>query len=312
MDQGVAATTTTTAIGKYQMSSSQPTPCHCRSTVHRLRRCQCQCQSQSPSHDWVDRATRRAAHRAIGPEHGTGALPRWCMLGSANRAVAPDQAQTTQPGHALQCHEIDRWQTSQERRQDPLCSGSLQECKANSHSLGPPLNDQARAHRMRHHITQPTAALEVQQITTLKPREVERGGGAGGGGGGLGPKICVPKMARQRLPNGKFRFFPRWSLWSGEGGGTRGVRPFEYFPAQAHKIQSTHTRTSQQRVQTPPATADRHHHKATPRHAMTTQRVQPAAWYGKAKMMTAQRHGIILPKNPEMGTPVEETAQHDF
>ena len=39
------------------------------------------------------------------------------------------------------------------------------------------------------------------------------------GGGGLGPKICVPKMVRQDFPNGKFRFFPRRSLWSGGAGG---------------------------------------------------------------------------------------------
>ena len=33
------------------------------------------------------------------------------------------------------------------------------------------------------------------------------------------PKVCVPEMARQDFPNGKFRFFPRWLLWSGGGGG---------------------------------------------------------------------------------------------
>ena len=33
------------------------------------------------------------------------------------------------------------------------------------------------------------------------------------------PKICILKMARQQFPYHKFRFFPRWSLWSGEGGG---------------------------------------------------------------------------------------------
>ena len=25
-------------------------------------------------------------------------------------------------------------------------------------------------------------------------------------------KVCVPKMAQQDFPNGKFRFFPLWSL----------------------------------------------------------------------------------------------------
>ena len=42
-----------------------------------------------------------------------------------------------------------------------------------------------------------------------------------GGGGGLGPKSLCTKngLTRQDFPNGKFRFFPRWSLWSGGGGG---------------------------------------------------------------------------------------------
>ena len=40
--------------------------------------------------------------------------------------------------------------------------------------------------------------------------------GGGGGGGALEPKkLC----AQQGFPNGKFRFFPQWSLWSGGGGG---------------------------------------------------------------------------------------------
>ena len=44
--------------------------------------------------------------------------------------------------------------------------------------------------------------------------------GEGRGGGGVwDPKVCVPKMARSDFPDCKFRFFPRWSLWSGEGGG---------------------------------------------------------------------------------------------
>ena len=47
----------------------------------------------------------------------------------------------------------------------------------------------------------------------------------GGRGSIWGPKVCVPKMARQDFPNGKFRFFPRWSLWSGGGGGSRGDPP---------------------------------------------------------------------------------------
>ena len=35
------------------------------------------------------------------------------------------------------------------------------------------------------------------------------------------PKVCVPRMARQDFPNGKFRFFARWSLWSGGEGVSR-------------------------------------------------------------------------------------------
>ena len=42
------------------------------------------------------------------------------------------------------------------------------------------------------------------------------------GGGIWDPKVCVPKMARSDFPNGKFRFFPRWSLWSGGKGGPSG------------------------------------------------------------------------------------------
>ena len=49
------------------------------------------------------------------------------------------------------------------------------------------------------------------------PRAVLKGGV---GVWGLGPKkkFCVPKMARQVFPSCKFRFFPRWSLWSWGGG----------------------------------------------------------------------------------------------
>ena len=46
-----------------------------------------------------------------------------------------------------------------------------------------------------------------------------------GGGGVWDPKVCVPKMARQDIPNGEFQFFPRWSLWSGGGGPGGGGAP---------------------------------------------------------------------------------------
>ena len=32
-------------------------------------------------------------------------------------------------------------------------------------------------------------------------------------------KFVYQKMAQPNLSNGKFPFFPRWSLWSGGGGG---------------------------------------------------------------------------------------------
>ena len=65
------------------------------------------------------------------------------------------------------------------------------------------------------------------------PPEAPWGGGGGGvregplGGGGVlegeeggvwDVKDCVPKMAQSDFPDGKFRFFPRRSFWSGGGG----------------------------------------------------------------------------------------------
>ena len=41
-------------------------------------------------------------------------------------------------------------------------------------------------------------------------------------GGGLGPKSLYTKNGPTDFSNGKFRFFPRWSLWSGKGGGVQG------------------------------------------------------------------------------------------
>ena len=60
-------------------------------------------------------------------------------------------------------------------------------------------------------------------------REVLEGGEAGGEGD-WDPKICAPGMAQSDFPNCKFRFFPRWSFLSEEGGVTPpssyGVQPF--------------------------------------------------------------------------------------
>ena len=39
----------------------------------------------------------------------------------------------------------------------------------------------------------------------------------GGGGGVLGPKSLCTKDGPTRFPGGKFRFFPQWSLCSGDG-----------------------------------------------------------------------------------------------
>ena len=52
-----------------------------------------------------------------------------------------------------------------------------------------------------------------------------------GGGGVWDPKVCVPTMACSDFRCCKFRFFPRWSLWSGrpEGGGGIGTRPWCWF-----------------------------------------------------------------------------------
>ena len=47
----------------------------------------------------------------------------------------------------------------------------------------------------------------------------------GGGEGIWVPKIYVPKLARSDFPDCKFRFLPRWSLWSGGGGGRGGACP---------------------------------------------------------------------------------------
>ena len=38
----------------------------------------------------------------------------------------------------------------------------------------------------------------------------------------MGPEFCAPKMAQSDFPCGKCRFFARWSLWSGRGGGVLG------------------------------------------------------------------------------------------
>ena len=63
-----------------------------------------------------------------------------------------------------------------------------------------------------------------QRDHTFPPWGTERRwkGGRVGGEGVWDPKVCVSKMAQPDLPDGKFCFFRRWSLWSGGGGGSRG------------------------------------------------------------------------------------------
>ena len=39
------------------------------------------------------------------------------------------------------------------------------------------------------------------------------------------PRVCVPKMVRPDLSDGKRRFVPRWSLWSGGGGRSNASPP---------------------------------------------------------------------------------------
>ena len=66
----------------------------------------------------------------------------------------------------------------------------------------------------------------LQCAARVAPLPSKRRGGQGsirtGGGGVWDQKVCAPKMARPDFPFCKFRFFPRWSLGSGEGweGGT--------------------------------------------------------------------------------------------
>ena len=50
-----------------------------------------------------------------------------------------------------------------------------------------------------------------------------------GGGGGGGKSLCIKNgPTRFFLPYGKFCFFPRWSLWSGEGGRVPPPLDFNY------------------------------------------------------------------------------------
>ena len=59
----------------------------------------------------------------------------------------------------------------------------------------------------------PSMALPAVSGMQSHPR------GCDGGKGMVWDPVCVPKKGQPDFPNGKFCCFPRWSLWSGEGGG---------------------------------------------------------------------------------------------
>ena len=74
----------------------------------------------------------------------------------------------------------------------------------------------------------PSALLHCTLPRVHRTPSAPRQGGIrrGGGGGGLGPKILCTKNGPTRFSNRKFRFLPRWSLWSGGGGVSRSNTSF--------------------------------------------------------------------------------------
>ena len=72
----------------------------------------------------------------------------------------------------------------------------------------------------------PIASVEARavahQIAARATRDIgEQRSVRSGGGGGVfwEPKVCVQKIAPPDFLSCKFRFSPRWSLWSWGGGG---------------------------------------------------------------------------------------------
>ena len=79
--------------------------------------------------------------------------------------------------------------------------------------------------------------MVVRRSTTSLAQGCIKSDADGGGGGVWDPKFCVPKMAHSDFPDCKFRFFPRWSLWSGrvQGGYEATDSGLTYTPvSQAH------------------------------------------------------------------------------
>ena len=63
---------------------------------------------------------------------------------------------------------------------------------------------------------------------TRSPESIGKGGKVGGRGGGSGTqKTVYPKWPDQIFPMVNFAFFPRWSLWSGGGGGVSTTPPLQ-------------------------------------------------------------------------------------
>ena len=109
-------------------------------------------------------------------------------------------------------------------------------------------------HQIRHcsvrgHPRSNFVRLAVLKSNTLFGRDAafmpSRGGAQGSSrredwGGVWDPNICVPKMARSDFPDGKFRFFPRWSFSSGgEGEGGSGGGGVPHPPPAVHGRSNT-------------------------------------------------------------------------
>ena len=138
---------------------------------------------------------RGEATRYTHPMHGTPC--KWCHLPHARQSSQKKHNRTLQCGRSLQPSDQGS-ELSSARYDDPIHDsgrGSDIECMYHGQDIG----------------------------------RVGEGGGLG-----LGPKVCVPKMARPDFPNCKFCFFPHegpFGLGKGSTGGggdpsSDGVRPF--------------------------------------------------------------------------------------
>ena len=82
----------------------------------------------------------------------------------------------------------------------------------------------------------------------------------------LGPTVCVPKVARPDFPDCKFRSFPRWPLWSGEGG----------------EVPPPPSRTVYGPSNTSPGAGPQKWPHARPRGCVPSRLVEYAGWYVRA------------------------------